>query len=224
MESWTVGDGPLVGLLVDEGERALAGEDDGVEDLRDLLGHAGPEVVRLEQPAVDQRPAHAAGRVVVERLVDVRARGVPEAHQDLGEAIGGVLAGGAADLAVLEDDRAFAARGVEAEGAGPAGLAEEGDEVGEREPGGVAHHHDARSLAATALRGLAKRGEEVRRGGEEEEASASGVQLALGLGVGDETPSGLDADAGGHGRAVRITGWPWSRFRGSSASRARHPP
>ena len=65
------GAGLLVWLLVDQGERALASEDDGVEDVRDLLGDAGPEIVRLEQPAVDECPADAARRVVAEGVVDV---------------------------------------------------------------------------------------------------------------------------------------------------------
>ena len=148
------GAGLLVGLLVHQGERAFAGEDDGMEDVRDLLGHAGPEVVWLEQPAVDEGPAHAAGRVVAEGVLDVVAGGVADADQHLAEAVGRILAAGAVDLAVLEDDGALSAGGVEPQGAGPAGLAEEGDEVREREAGGIADEDDPRALAPSALGGL----------------------------------------------------------------------
>ncbi len=192
-----------------------------MEDVRDLLGHAGPEVVWLEQPAVDEGPADAAGRVVAEGLLDVVAGGVADADQHLAEAVGRILAAGAVDLAVLEDDGALSAGGVEPQGAGPAGLAEEGDEVREREAGGIADEDDPRALAPSALGGLAEGSEEVRGGGEEDEAAMAGIELARGLGIGSDTPSGLHADAGGHGRAGRLTGWPWSRCRVSSASRAR---
>ena len=100
---------------------------------------------------------------------------------------------------------------------------EEGDEVREREAGGVAEKDDARALAPASLGGLAEGGDEVRVGGKEDEAPAPCVQLTRGLCVGNDAPSGLDADASGHGRARGLTGWPWSRYRGSSASRARRP-
>jgi hypothetical protein len=215
------GAGLLLGLLVHERERPFAGQDDGVEDVRDLLRDAGPQVVGLEQPAVDQGPANPAGRVVAERVLDVVAGRVPDADQHLAQAIGGVLAAGAVDLAVLEDDGALTAGRVEAEGPGPAGLAEEGDEVREGKAGGIADEHDPRALAPSALGRLAEGGEEVRRGGKEDEAAVACIQLARCLAIGSNTPSGLHADAGGHGRLGSLTGWPWSRCRGSSASRAR---
>ena len=76
----------------------------------------------------------------------------------------------------------------------------------------------------TTLSGLTESGEEIRRGGQEDEAALTSIQLARGLCIGSDTPSELHADAGGHGRVVGLTGWPSSRCRGSSASRARRPP
>ena len=133
----------------------------------------------------------------------------------------GILAARAVDLAVLEDDGALSAGRVEPKRACPAGLAEEGDEVRERKAGRIADEDDAGSLAPSALGRLAERGEEVRSGRKEDEAAVARSQLARGLAIGSDTPSGLHADAGGHGRLPSLTGWPWSRCRVSSASRAR---